>query len=188
MSNKSGISEQFLSRPKGGGAVKGIGEKFSPDPFTGVRNFNVSLDMPLSRNGFQPRLSLVYSAGNSNGFFCQGWGLSIPGVSRNPSNPGQKGKDDPAVVGWNGADPFAWKLTETLTLFGNRMVYEYEVDELDDGTYNWKRLQLRVSSMRNLRIKARSDFLFSPFCLGRPGRFRDLHDQAPYVHSNPAQL
>jgi hypothetical protein len=31
MSNKSGISSQVISLPKGGGALHGIGEKFSPD-------------------------------------------------------------------------------------------------------------------------------------------------------------
>jgi hypothetical protein len=36
MSNKSGISSQVISLPQGGGALNGIGEKFSPDLFTGT--------------------------------------------------------------------------------------------------------------------------------------------------------
>src|SRR3972149_4244948 len=82
MSNKSGISEQVISLPKGGGALKGIGEKFSPDLFTGTGNFTVPIALPPGRNGFQPQLNLVYSTGNGNGLFGLGWSLSIPGVSR----------------------------------------------------------------------------------------------------------
>lgn len=85
MSNKSGVSEQIISVPEGGGAMKGLGEKFSPDLFTGTGNFTVPIALPPGRNGFQPQLNLVYSTGNSNGHFGQGWGLSIPGVTRKTS-------------------------------------------------------------------------------------------------------
>lgn len=85
MSNKSGTSEQIISVPKGGGALKGIGETFSPDLFTGTGNFTVPIALPPGRNGFQPQLNLVYSTGNGNGPFGLGWNLSIPGVSRKTS-------------------------------------------------------------------------------------------------------
>ncbi|OUC11784.1 MAG: hypothetical protein B0A82_26750 [Alkalinema sp. CACIAM 70d] len=85
MSNKSGTSSQVISLPKGGGALHGIGEKFSPDLFTGTGNFTVPIALPPGRNGFQPKLNLVYSTGNGNGDFGLGWGLSIPGVSRKTS-------------------------------------------------------------------------------------------------------
>lgn len=82
MSNKSGVSDQIISLPKGGGAQHGIGEKFSPDLHTGTGNFTVPIALPSGRNGFQPQLSLVYSTGSGNGCFGLGWNLSIPGVSR----------------------------------------------------------------------------------------------------------
>lgn len=85
MSNKSGTSNQIISLPKGGGALKGIGEKFSPDIHTGTGNFTVPISMPPGRNGFQPQLNLVYSTGNGNGHFGLGWGINIPGVSRKTS-------------------------------------------------------------------------------------------------------
>ena len=75
-------STQVISLPKGGGALHGIGEKFSPDLFTGTGNFTVPIALPPGRNGFQPQLSLVYSTGNGNGPFGLGWSLSVPGVSR----------------------------------------------------------------------------------------------------------
>ena len=75
----------LISLPKGGGALHGIGEKFSPDLHTGTGNFTVPIALPPGRNGIQPQLSLVYSTGNGNGTFGLGWSLSIPGISRKTS-------------------------------------------------------------------------------------------------------
>lgn len=85
MSNKSGISDQVLSLPTGGGALQGIGEKFQPDLHTGTGNFTVPLALPPGRNGLQPSLSLSYSTGNGNGPFGLGWGLPLPEIRRNTS-------------------------------------------------------------------------------------------------------
>ena len=82
---KDSSSSNVISLPKGGGALNGIGEKFSPDLHTGTGNFTVPIALPPGRNGFQPQLSLVYSTGNGNGPFGLGWNLSIPGVSRKTS-------------------------------------------------------------------------------------------------------
>jgi RHS repeat-associated protein len=82
MSQKSGTSGGIISLPQGGGAMQGIGEKFSPDLHTGTGNFSIPLALPPGRNGFQPQLSLGYSTGSGNGPFGLGWGISVPGVSR----------------------------------------------------------------------------------------------------------
>src|SRR5438034_10006405 len=81
MSNGAGGSGQVISLPQGGGALHGIGEKFSPDLHTGTGNFTVPIALPPGRAGFQPQLNLVYSTGHGNGCFGQGWSLDIPGVS-----------------------------------------------------------------------------------------------------------
>lgn len=60
----------LISLPKGGGALHGIGEKFSANLFTGTGNFTVPIALTPGRNGFQPDISLVYSTGNGNG--CNG--------------------------------------------------------------------------------------------------------------------
>ncbi|MDZ7961970.1 MAG: SpvB/TcaC N-terminal domain-containing protein [Aulosira sp. DedQUE10] len=85
MSNKSGTSSQVISLPKGGGALQGIGEKFSPDLHTGTGNFTIPIALPPGRNGFQSQINLVYSTGNGNSVFGLGWSLSIPGVMRKTS-------------------------------------------------------------------------------------------------------
>ena len=58
MSDKSGIPSQVISLPKGGGALSGIGETFSPDLHTGTGNFTVPIALPPGCNGFQPELNL----------------------------------------------------------------------------------------------------------------------------------
>ncbi|MGB1317151.1 MAG: SpvB/TcaC N-terminal domain-containing protein, partial [Flavobacteriales bacterium] len=82
MSNKSGIGDNVISLPQGGGAQQGMGETFSPDLFTGTGNFSVPIAVPAGRNGFQPQLSLGYSTGNGNSAFGLGWGISVPGIMR----------------------------------------------------------------------------------------------------------
>src|SRR5438093_2640578 len=76
---------QIISVPKGGGALHGLGETFSPDLHTGTGNFTVPIAIPPGRNGFQPSLNLSYSTGHGNGPFGLGWILAIPGVSRKTS-------------------------------------------------------------------------------------------------------
>ncbi len=211
MSNKSGVSHQVISLPSGGGALKGLSEKFSPDLHTGTGNFTVPLALPPGRSGLQPELNLVYSTGHGNGPFGLGWSLSTPGVSRktakglprydlqdvfvlsgaedlvavtrqadqthyrprteglfarilhhhSPGNdywevrskdgltsiygtPGAAGTD-PAVI----ADParhmkaFAWNLTQTVDLFGNRVEYLYRRDTGQAGSPQWDQLYLQ---------------------------------------------
>src|SRR5260370_19843828 len=75
----------IITPPQGGGALQGIGEKFSPDLFTGTGNFTVPLAPPPGRNGLKPHISLSYSTGNGNGPFGLGWALSVPGVARKTS-------------------------------------------------------------------------------------------------------
>lgn len=82
MANKSGIADNVINLPQGGGAQKGMGETFSPDLFSGTGNFSVPIAVPAGRNGLQPSLTVGYSSGNGNSEFGLGWGLSVPGVSR----------------------------------------------------------------------------------------------------------
>jgi mannose-6-phosphate isomerase-like protein (cupin superfamily) len=53
-----------ISLSKGGGAIRGIGETFQPNLFTGTGNFSVPIYTAPGRNGFGPKLTLQYSTGN----------------------------------------------------------------------------------------------------------------------------
>ena len=85
MGGNASAPGQTISLPKGGGALHGLGETFSPDLHTGTGNFTVPIALPPGRNGFQPQLNLVYSTGNGDSPFGLGWNLSIPGVTRKTS-------------------------------------------------------------------------------------------------------
>ena len=80
--NQSAAASEAISLPKGGGAIKGIGETFQPNLFSGTGNFSVPIFTSPGRNGFGPQLTLQYSTGNGNGPFGLGWQLSIPRVTR----------------------------------------------------------------------------------------------------------
>src|SRR5580704_6593943 len=72
----------IITLPKGGGAVRGIGEKFSVNPVTGTGSFTVPIFTSAGRSGFNPALSLSYDSGAGNGPFGLGWRLSVPSVTR----------------------------------------------------------------------------------------------------------
>jgi RHS repeat-associated protein len=93
-----------ISTPKGGGAQSGLGEKFSPDLFTGTGNFSVPVALPPGRNGLQPELTFGYSTGNGNSPFGLGWNISIPGVTRKASRGIPVYDDDQDVFILSGAE------------------------------------------------------------------------------------
>jgi len=68
--------------PKGGGAIRGVGEKFAANPVTGTGAMTVPIAVSPGRSGFGPELSLAYDSGNGNGVFGVGWTLSLPSISR----------------------------------------------------------------------------------------------------------
>src|SRR5690242_17101738 len=71
-----------LSLPKGGGAIRGIGEKFGANPVTGTGSMTVPIATSPGRSGFGPQLSLSYNSGAGNGSFGFGWSLSLPSITR----------------------------------------------------------------------------------------------------------
>src|SRR5882672_4150461 len=71
-----------ISLPKGGGAIKGIGEKFAANPVTGTGSMTVPIATSPGRSGFGPQLSLSYDSGSGNGPFGFGWSLSLPAITR----------------------------------------------------------------------------------------------------------
>jgi RHS repeat-associated protein len=71
-----------ISIPKGGGAIRGIGEKFSVNPVTGTGSLSVPIFSSPGRSDFSPKLSLSYDSGSGNGPFGFGWHLSIPSIAR----------------------------------------------------------------------------------------------------------
>src|SRR6202045_1203676 len=71
-----------ISLPKGGGAIRGIGEKFAANPVTGTGSMSVPIATSPGRSGFGPQLSISYDSGAGNGPFGFGWNLSLPSITR----------------------------------------------------------------------------------------------------------
>lgn len=80
--DKSQISPPAISLPKGGGAIRGIGEKFAANPVTGTGSLTVPIATSPGRSGFGPQLALAYDSGAGNGPFGFGWNLSLPAITR----------------------------------------------------------------------------------------------------------
>lgn len=71
-----------LELPKGGGAIRGSGEKFQANPVSGTASLSVPIAVSPGRNGFGPALALSYDSGAGNGPFGLGWSLGIPQIRR----------------------------------------------------------------------------------------------------------
>jgi Salmonella virulence plasmid 65kDa B protein len=75
------VTPPAIALPKGGGAIRGIGEKFAANPVNGTGSLSVPLATSPGRSGFGPQLSLNYDSGSGNGRFGYGWSLSIPSIT-----------------------------------------------------------------------------------------------------------
>ncbi|MGD2086307.1 MAG: SpvB/TcaC N-terminal domain-containing protein [Candidatus Aminicenantes bacterium] len=70
-----------VTLPKGGGAVKGIEEKFEVNPVNGTAALSFPLPVSPARD-FSPALVLRYNSGAGNGPFGLGWRVTVPSISR----------------------------------------------------------------------------------------------------------
>lgn len=71
-----------VSLPKGGGAVRGIGEKFAANPATGTGRMSVPIATSPAPSALGPGLGLSYDSGAGNGPFGVGWQLTVPAITR----------------------------------------------------------------------------------------------------------
>lgn len=71
-----------VNLPKGGGAIKGIEEKFHVNSITGTSSLSIPLPLSPSRNGSTPPIELAYNSANGNSPFGIGWGLNVPSIKR----------------------------------------------------------------------------------------------------------
>jgi len=76
------LAAPSISLPQGGGAIRGIGEKFAANPVSGTGRLTVPLATTPGRSGFGPKLALSYDSGAGNGPFGFGWHLSVLSVTR----------------------------------------------------------------------------------------------------------
>src|SRR5690242_18888351 len=80
--NSDSEAPPSISLPKGGGAIRGMGEKFGASPVTGTGSMSVPLATSPGRSGFGPQLSLTDDSGAGNAPFRIGWNRSLPAITR----------------------------------------------------------------------------------------------------------
>jgi RHS repeat-associated protein len=144
------VSAPTLSMPKGGGAIRGIGEKFAANPVTGTGSMSVPIATSPGRSGFGPQLSLAYDSGAGNGAFGFGWSLLLPSIRRKTDKglPRYADARESDVFVLLGADDLvpAYKKSADGTLARDRQGNPIDDEELRDG-FVVKRYQPRIEGL-----------------------------------------
>src|SRR5881296_1511061 len=138
---QTGIAAPAISLPKGGGAIRGIGEKFAANPVTGTGSMSVPIATSPGRSGFGPQLSLSYDSGAGNGPFGFGWNLSLPPITRKTDKglpqylDGGENQPDSDVYILSGAEDLVpvltqdaegnWTLQDSASLDGHHLIRRY---------------------------------------------------------------
>ncbi len=118
-----------ISLPKGGGAIKGIDEKFTVNAVGGTASFSMPLPFSPAR-GASPVLNLKYNSGAGNGVFGLGWTLSLPSIKRKTD------KELPQYLDQADSDTFLFAEAEDLVAeFKKEADGGFSIDA--DGNYRF---------------------------------------------------
>ncbi|GAL85662.1 hypothetical protein MYP_2891 [Sporocytophaga myxococcoides] len=112
-----------ISLPKGGGAIKGIDEKFTVNAVNGTASFSIPLPFSQAR-GVTPSLSVSYNSGSDNGIFGLGWNLNLSSIKRKTDKLLPQYLD--SINGSADSDIFQFSEAEDLVP---------EFSKADDGTF-----------------------------------------------------
>ena len=142
------VSPPPLTLPKGGGAIRGIGEKFGANPATGTGSLSVPIPTSPGRSGFGPQLSLSYDSGAGNGPFGFGWSLSLPTITRKTD------KGLPRYLDASESDIFVLSGAEDLVpvLEKEKQSDKWARKNLpprtrDGHTYTWRSIRPRIEGL-----------------------------------------
>lgn len=128
LSTAKKVSLPGISLPKGGGAIKGIGELFKFNAFTGTGSFSVPVYTSPCRD-FEPKISLDYNSAEGNGVFGMGFSISIPYISR---------KTEKGIPRYDSSDAFILSNADELVpkLVGNSK--ELDTRVVEESGINWR--------------------------------------------------
>ncbi|GIX46751.1 MAG: hypothetical protein KatS3mg131_0962 [Candidatus Tectimicrobiota bacterium] len=147
-----GTAAPAISLPKGGGAIRGMGEKFAANPVTGTGSLMVPIATSPGRSGFGPQLSLSYDSGAGNGPFGFGWSLSLPAITRKTDKglPQYRDAEESDVFILSGAEDLVsvlnedgsrWSATRTIDGVEHRIHrYRPRIEGLFARIERWTRL------------------------------------------------
>ncbi|PTQ91464.1 RHS repeat-associated protein [Nitrosomonas nitrosa] len=146
-------SAPTITLPKGGGAIRGMGEKFAANPVTGTGSMSVPIATSPGRAGFGPQLSLSYDSGAGNGPFGFGWSLSLASITRKTDKglPQYQDSEESDVFILSGAedlvpefekdDDGAWTIKN-----GKHVLYE-KLRTVGGKTYHVRRYRPRIEGL-----------------------------------------
>jgi RHS repeat-associated protein len=139
------ISAPSITLPKGGGAIRGIGEKFAANPVTGTGSMTVPIATSPGRAGFGPQLSLSYDSGAGNGPFGFGWHLSVPAITRKTDKglPQYRDGEESDTFILSGAED----LVPLLSNVGNAWQRQPITRTVDGVTYHIQQYRPRVEGL-----------------------------------------
>lgn len=136
-----------ISLPKGGGAIRGMGEKFAANPVTGTGSMSVPIATSPGRSGFGPQLSLSYDSGAGNGPFGLGWNLSLPSITRKTDKglPKYQDADESDVFILSGTEDLVPVLVQNSS---NHWVREVVLPRtVNNETYEIERYRPRIEGL-----------------------------------------
>jgi hypothetical protein len=154
-----------ISLPKGGGAIRGMGEKFAANPVTGTGSMTVPIATSPGRSGFGPQLSLSYDSGAGNGPFGFGWNLALPSITRK-TDKGLPSYFDSGNFDLQESDVFILSGAEDLVPVLVKQGEKWVPENLPDRTVNGIKYRIR-------RYRPRIEGLFA-----RIERWTNLADSA----------
>ncbi|MEZ4773644.1 MAG: SpvB/TcaC N-terminal domain-containing protein [Bacteroidia bacterium] len=137
-SNSFFLETPQISLPKGGGALKGIDEKFQVNPVNGTASVSLPLPFSPGRNGFMPAIGLSYNSGAGNGIFGLGWDLGFPSIQRKTD------KLLPRYLEGEQEDIFLLSGAEDLVPFLVEDQGNWVRDERQEGGYTVRRYRPRI--------------------------------------------
>ncbi|MDN3514332.1 MAG: hypothetical protein NG747_08030 [Candidatus Brocadia sp.] len=135
-----------IQLPKGGGAIRGMGEKFAANPVTGTGSMTVPIATSPGRSGFSPQLAFSYDSGAGNGPFGFGWSLSLPAITRKTDKglPKYQDAEESDVFILSGAED----LVPVLVNQGGNWIPEPVPDRtVGTVTYKIKRYRPRIEGL-----------------------------------------
>ncbi|EPS38200.1 hypothetical protein H072_7990 [Dactylellina haptotyla CBS 200.50] len=153
-----------ISLPKGGGAIRSLGEKYNVDLSSGSGHYSVSLPTPKSRPHSSLKdagISLQYESNHGNGIFGIGWSLSLDksrisrkfdrGIPRYQDTPSEFDDEDTFII--NGLEDLVRSTPEPQLatrregyivktyrprIEGSFLRIEWWINEVDTGDSFWK--------------------------------------------------
>lgn len=130
-----------ISMPKGGGALKGIDEKFTVNAVNGSASLDVPFPFTPGRGGFTPALSVSYNSGTGNGPFGLGFSLGLADIRRRTD------KKLPQYNDANESDVFILAGAEDMVPLLVEDSGNWVPDVFTDGDYTIKRYRPRIEGL-----------------------------------------